>query len=157
MTRLTNDSTWAQALETQERYHKQELANIQEKLDAMNAVHEKELNEANSQTASFQDQVKMLLSEKISLEDLTAKEHTLQEQANILTSAKLSLEEVLAAKEDLIRQIMTRSEDLEKECNLLKEQHQRLSNDLANKKNEAIDERDKMDMDLDEYVWIWHG
>lgn len=148
MTRLTNDSTWAQALETQERYHKKELANIQEKLDAMNAAHEKELNEANSQTASFQDQVKMLLSEKISLEDLTAKEHTLQEQVKILTSAKLSLEEVLSAKEDLIRQIMTRSEDLEKECSLLKEQHQRLSNDLTNKKNEAIDERDKMGMDL---------
>lgn len=148
ITRLTKDSTCAQALETQERHHRKELANIQEKLDAMNAAHEKELNEANNQTASFQDQVKMLLSEKISLEDFMAKEHSLQEQVKILTSEKRSLEEVLAAKEVLICQTMTRSEDLEKECSLLKDQHQRLSDDLVNEKNEAIDERDNMGMDL---------
>lgn len=98
----------------QDRSYKSDLA-LREELDTLKAARENELKAANVQKATLEERIKLLASEKA------------------------SLEEDLAAKEDTIRQTVSRSEEIHHECSLLKEQHGCCSN-----------ERENMDMDLRE-------
>lgn len=116
----------AQGLEVQEVSCKKELADHRGELEITKAAHEKELLAAIHQGARLQNRIEMLLTEKS------------------------SLEEDLAAKEETVRQAITRSEGLEQSCSSLKEQYHRLSNDLLNSKNDTTDGQRKLRIDLQE-------
>lgn len=78
------------------------------------------------------------------------RKNALEKRIQVLESEKVSLENDLSVKDDTIRQTIAKSEWIEQECSLLKEQHNVSSNDMFNEETDGTDGHETVGMDLQE-------